>query len=135
MRIQVAVRNRGAPKDRVLRELKYHKNDAADAASSDCEGLLVTVTLPAGLTYLPGKTTRSAKASAYNATVADGVLTWRGPAPAHGKTQKLQAQFTVASSAATGPIYVTAGAQCLNSAGAPTCTAPTTTAEVREGMV
>ena len=133
MRVQVAVRNRGTATAHKTRALKYHKN--ANTAPSDCEGLLVTVTLPAGLTYLPGKTTRSAKASAYNATMADGVLTWRGPAPANGKTQKLQAQFTVAGSAETGPVYFTASAQCLDSAGNPTCTTLETPAEVCGGMV
>jgi hypothetical protein len=125
MGIQVAVRNR--------RTATSHKTHAL-TASSDCQGLLVTVTLPEGVTYLPGKTTRSTKAGAYNATVADGVLTWRGPAPARGKTQKLEAKFTVADSAATGPIYFTASAQCLDNVGAPTCSTLATPAEVCGGM-
>lgn len=132
LRIQMAIYNRGAVASRKLqvRELVYHKGATA-TTSSDCAELLVTVSLPAGLTYQPGKNPRPKADSAYNTTVTNGVLTWRGPA---AKTQKLEAKFTVSVSAATEPIYVMAGAQCLNSAGVPTCTTPTFTAKVRGGI-
>lgn len=131
MRIQLGVRNIAtATAHTKTRQLKYHKNSTT--AASGCEHLLVTVTLPAGLTYLPGKTTRSAKANAYNTTVANGVLTAVGPAPANGKTQTLDAKFTVSASVATGPIYFTASAQCLDSAGSSTCSTLTTPSQVRK---
>lgn len=119
---------RGTAAAHKTHQLKSRKDAAT--ASSDCEALLVTVTLPAGVAYEPGTT----KAGGYSATVTDGVLTWRGPAPARVKTQKLQARLTVSASAPTGPIYLTAGVQCLTSAGVPSCTMPTTTAVVRRRM-
>jgi hypothetical protein len=135
LRIQVALRD-----EQTLVAAKGAKGAREPKSKSatttpDCQGLLVSVTLPAGVTYQPGKNPHhQSKASPYNATVADGVLSWRGPALARGKARKFDGTFVVASSGVTGPLYFTATAQCLNANGVPTCTMPMTTAKVNNSM-
>lgn len=127
LRVQVAIRDRQGRSPKPAGLLK--NKDAAQAA--DAQGLLVSLTFPAGVTYGAGKVVMGAsKMAAYNATVDNGVVTWRGPAPRRGKSLKFTAPFTLASSGVEGFLYFTAYAQRLNGAGAPTCTTPTTTAEV-----
>ena len=91
--------------------------------------LLVSLTLPNGV--IVDDSASSSKSAAYNATVTNGVLTWRGANLARSKQAKFSATFTVASLDVLGPLFFVASAQRITGFGALLCATPTTTAKVK----